>query len=1578
MRTVFLLALLLFLASCALQAQVQVSLGTTTGCGSLQGGQTCTLTARVTGASNQAVTWSFSPSVTSATVGAGSAPDATGLSTNTYKAPNFITARQVVTATATSVEDPAKSASAQISLVPVTVTIQVIPLSVTLAGGQTQQFSATVSGTSQTTVQWSINPQVGSIDPNTGLYTAPPTISTAQKVTVTATSAFDPDSSGTATVNLTASPTVTVTVNPAAVTLSNNQTQQFTAIVQNSTPGVTWSISPQTGTIDNNGLYIAPALITGTLTVTVTATSVVDSSKSGTAKITLTTVVDVGVGAPASLVQQFVTSYFRNGFNLLVSLPPLANVKKLGATGYVQEFSDAAKTSGVRLALVTISPTVPGSSDGTVISVVQILSPLYVYYSTVGATTAGYPLMDSQLCPPFDTANNCVYDFFDKGYALFAYANPIATGQTFTIRQAFYTEWTALGGIAGPGRPVDVETAITASTATTATVQNFAFGAVYSISSGINRGKTFGVAEPLYDLYVSQNGPAGALGLPTGEILQVSTGVFRQAFEGGALQYTKGSDPTLLLPVATVGLAGPSGNARTLSLGQTLSVTALPAAANGTLLPDRPVSWSTTNGKVISIQATGQTAILTAVGGGTASVTASSGGITSSKLSLTVLAPCCQIGDGAPQSVQQAFLDAITRNKLSVQVPAPSAAARVGNGYVQMVQSADPNTPTAYLLAQSDQAGTAYVVSGSILTRYQGLGGPSGALGYPASDVTAGGTQLFSGTTALAGSPVRVVSGGVLSKWAALGYETGSAGPPLSDASAFSTLGANSGAQQSFRSGAIFSASEGPRAGSSYYVSGLILTRYQALGAASGDYGMPVSDEFLTGSVHQQNFEGGNLTYTSGDVAAVEHPAPKTPSVIAAPSSIAAGGRARLAVIGFPNNSTIRVSISGASLSPTPDFLVTSTNGAYSWDMAIPLASKSGTVNIHAVDTKGPSSADGTLVVKGFIDNRLQITKVQGDNQTGMPGAVLPQSLRIALKDSSGSPVVGASVVFQASPGAQLSATAAVTDSVGQAETLVRLPAAEGITAVTADAPSIAQSPVSFFARAAASGLLNFPQLVQAGNTPLGHGTSTIAQKGALLTAVASILRFHQSRGELPAPNGTADPAVLNQFLLNDCAVDSKGAPLCDGFLSNPDSGEQVVNLWRAAEFTGGVDVTVLNPTLDVIADRIARGSPLLLSLGLSLNGAPAGGHFVIGIGVSADGSIVIQDPSPSFAKSSLGDYLNGFTAAAGKWKADLRGVVEFTRRSPGATRFMLAAISQPVDLMANLLLDVQSAAGVCGQALDLLDTGVSLLSRIEVCDGQQPAYQLSVGASQRFRAFLTDLAPGGSTTDLSGSNPVTYKASRPQLALALAPQDVNFRADGVVNAATFTASIAPGGIISIFGTGLALNNTTTVDIDGADAQVLAATPFQINAVLPSNIAAGPHTLTVHSPYGSAQQTITLLPVAPAIFEIGTPAAGAILNQNSTLNSAVNPLPRGQVLVIYATGLGAVVKQGQLSIASSPVTVILNGQELPAAFAGLAPGSPGEYQVNVLIPATTPPGSGIFLTLKQGGQLSNTVTVALQ
>jgi uncharacterized protein (TIGR03437 family) len=250
---------------------------------------------------------------------------------------------------------------------------------------------------------------------------------------------------------------------------------------------------------------------------------------------------------------------------------------------------------------------------------------------------------------------------------------------------------------------------------------------------------------------------------------------------------------------------------------------------------------------------------------------------------------------------------------------------------------------------------------------------------------------------------------------------------------------------------------------------------------------------------------------------------------------------------------------------------------------------------------------------------------------------------------------------------------------------------------------------------------------------------------------------------------------------------------------------------------------------------------------------------------------------------------------------------------------------------------------------------------------------------AQPFHALVSDLAAGGSLTDISGSVVSNYKATRPKLNLALTPQDVSFTSAGVVNAATFTPGLSPGSIFSIFGAGLADAGTNTaVDIDGTAASVLLASPFQINAVMPASVTPGTHTLTVRSAFGTAQQQVTVSAVSPGVFLVGNPPVGAITNASYALVGPSNPLPRGQSLIIFATGLGAVTQRGSLSTTNAVVTVVLNGTEFPVQFAGLAPGFAGLYQVNVTVPASTPPGMGIPLTLKVGGQLSNAVSMALQ
>ena len=164
-------------------------------------------------------------------------------------------------------------------------TVSVSPLTASLFPSQTQQFTATITNSSNTSVTWVLSPNVGTIS-TAGLYTAPSTVSTQQTVVVTATSAADGTQWASAAVTL--NPAVTVTVSPTTASLYASQAQQFNVTVTGSSnTSVTWSLSPSTGTINSTGLYTAPSSVSTPQSVTVTATSIADNLQSASATLAL-------------------------------------------------------------------------------------------------------------------------------------------------------------------------------------------------------------------------------------------------------------------------------------------------------------------------------------------------------------------------------------------------------------------------------------------------------------------------------------------------------------------------------------------------------------------------------------------------------------------------------------------------------------------------------------------------------------------------------------------------------------------------------------------------------------------------------------------------------------------------------------------------------------------------------------------------------------------------------------------------------------------------------------------------------------------------------------------------------------------------------------------------------------------------------------------------------------------------------------------------------------------------------------------------------------------------------------------
>jgi hypothetical protein len=178
------------------------------------------------------------------------------------------------------------------------VSVRVDPASFVLAPGETKQFAARVLGSSNSDVSWSIDPpdvKSGTIS-QSGYY-ASPSIDPGKTVTITARSVADPTKSGNASIIVKAKDpdqqaSATIRVNPSSVTLKSEQTQQFNAEISGSSnPAVTWLVDPpddnsSSGMISPSGNYVAPRSTTRK-TVTITARSVADPTKSARAAVTL-------------------------------------------------------------------------------------------------------------------------------------------------------------------------------------------------------------------------------------------------------------------------------------------------------------------------------------------------------------------------------------------------------------------------------------------------------------------------------------------------------------------------------------------------------------------------------------------------------------------------------------------------------------------------------------------------------------------------------------------------------------------------------------------------------------------------------------------------------------------------------------------------------------------------------------------------------------------------------------------------------------------------------------------------------------------------------------------------------------------------------------------------------------------------------------------------------------------------------------------------------------------------------------------------------------------------------------------
>jgi uncharacterized protein (TIGR03437 family) len=234
----------------------------------------------------------------------------------------------------------------------------------------------------------------------------------------------------------------------------------------------------------------------------------------------------------------------------------------------------------------------------------------------------------------------------------------------------------------------------------------------------------------------------------------------------------------------------------------------------------------------------------------------------------------------------------------------------------------------------------------------------------------------------------------------------------------------------------------------------------------------------------------------------------------------------------------------------------------------------------------------------------------------------------------------------------------------------------------------------------------------------------------------------------------------------------------------------------------------------------------------------------------------------------------------------------------------------------------------------------------------------------------------------------MTVKSLLAGLALAacLGAQAPDYTAAGIVNGASFAPGpLAPNTVASLFGTNLAWSEKAMGrdDIVGnemptklAGVQVFVAwyrahlyyvSPNQVNFLIPSFLRPGVVDIGLvrDGIWGPVVQ-VTLDDASPALFQTadGQPIATHLDYSLVTRDAPASP---GEIIVLYATGLGCVQDPGDDgTLPQSPqwlcsmdrFRVWIGGVPVDpelVQYAGVAPGFAGLYQVNLKMPRSFPP-----------------------
>jgi len=204
--------------------------------------------------------------------------------------------------------------------------------------------------------------------------------------------------------------------------------------------------------------------------------------------------------------------------------------------------------------------------------------------------------------------------------------------------------------------------------------------------------------------------------------------------------------------------------------------------------------------------------------------------------------------------------------------------------------------------------------------------------------------------------------------------------------------------------------------------------------------------------------------------------------------------------------------------------------------------------------------------------------------------------------------------------------------------------------------------------------------------------------------------------------------------------------------------------------------------------------------------------------------------------------------------------------------------------------------------------------------------------------------------------------------------------ADVVNSASNVPDALAPNAIATVYGTNLSYStgsafaampnagalpvvlNAVHVYVSGIEAPLYYVSPTQINFLIPAELRPGDMDFfTTHDGLAGPHVTITVKDAGPALYPWGQGMIAATHADGSVITED-HPAQAGETVVVYGTGLGKTDPQpgtGVISMVAAQIQLLNELQVLVAGtaldsqsvrYAGVTPGTPGLYQVNLVLP----------------------------